>query len=478
MSFRLPPPSSQPSPEALSPPSQAGPSERPASTTHEPTGAMRPRSSTGPSSAVQRSPLLAPAAPGSLPRERSVGEFPAQLLEVVLRECRALHLSVFSDPPPSIESLSANDLSLLETTLTRRFLLGPHNPNPATMSARARDAVRAWTMVQYARLRCPGSSAGHASLHPEHVKAVNAFLQILHPSTELPTNARTHLTVAFNQQCGEGRIPPHVNAMVEALGIETLAAQGYRLDARTGAIATAAEMLATHVLGLSSTPRARIGNLPDSEQYQRIKSMTPAERTVLESNLESRFMTQAGQPPLEDTLRAVEAWLTTQQVRLRIHSEASVQRHAQAQGSSPVTGLRMAAASLGAARWPSEFSRFHSEHESSNRPEYAIALNNFLRLLRPSSPLPPDVRQRIADRLTHHAEIEGTLSAPVVEVMRQQGPHALAAANWRLDAVNNVFSPPVVAIGPYESAYWWALPAPYMPANLTSTDQPGPDLRG
>ena len=309
----------------------------------------------------------------------------------------------------------------------------------------------------------------------EHAEAVNDFLQVLHPATGLPQNLHTHLLVAFNHQIREGRIPPQVNAVVTAQGIETLAEQGYRLDSRTGAFAPAGELLLSHVLSLSSTPRSRIGKLPDSEQYRHIRSMTPDERILLEGSLASRFMNQAGPAPSESALQALDAWLTTQQVRLRVHSEASIQRHAQAL-RHPVIGLRMAAAGLGAARWPRELSRFHSEHESSNRPEYAIALNNFLRMLRPSNRLLPDLQQRIAERLTHHAEVEGTLSAPVVEAIRQHGPYALAAADWRLDAINGIFSAPLVVIAPEESVYWWAQPAPHTPASPIGTGQPSPGI--
>jgi hypothetical protein len=452
-------------------------------------------------SAVQRSPRGTPASsaapPGNPQRERPVHAFPAQRLEEVLRECRAPARPLVADPPPSIERLSADELSLLEGTLRPRLMHDPHAAGPANLSPETRNAAHAWVQVQSARLRRPGN-AHDASLRTEHVDALNDFLQILHPSTPLPLVLRRHLVIAFNRHRTEEWMPPPVHDLVEAQGIETLAAGGYWLDGRNGAFQPVAgispwpalqepqpplapaglldELALNHVLELSSAPRSRIGKLPDSEQYRHIKSMTPAERTFLESSLETRFMNHKGQVSPEDALRAVDAWLTTQQVRLRIHSEASIQHHAQAL-RSPVIGLRMAAAGLGAARWPSEFSRFHSEHESSKRPEYASALNNFLRLLQPSSLLSADLRQRIADRLTHHAEVEATLSAPVVEAMRQQGPHVLAAANWRLDAANNVFSPhPVVVIAPEKSVYWWAIPTPHTPASPLSTGQPGPDL--
>jgi hypothetical protein len=303
------------------------------------------------------------------------------------------------------------------------------------------------------------------------VDALNDFLQILHPSMPLHPRLRMHLVIAFNRQRTEGRMPPLARDLLQARGIETLAAEGYRLDGRNGAF----QPMLNHVLELSSAPRSRIGRLPDSEQYRHIKSMIPAERTFLESSLETRFMNHAGQAPPEDALRAVDAWLTTQQVRLRVHSEASIQRHAQALGSSSVIGPGMAAAGPDADR-AREVSRFHSEHASSDRPEYAIALNNFLRLLHPDNPLPTDLRQRIAERLTHHANVEGTLSAPVVGAMRQQDPHALAAAGWWLYTATNEFLPALLAVGPRKSNLWWALPTPHTPASPLSTGQPSPGI--
>lgn len=350
----------------------------------------------------------------------------------------------------------------------------PDNPGPADPSPEAREAARAWVMVQSARLCRPASPAHDAAIRPEHADALNDFLQILHPSMDLPLSLRTHLMVAFDHQVSQGRIPPQVDALVATLGIGTLAEQGYRLDGHTGDFAPAAEQALSRVLNLSSTPRSRVGKLPDSEQYRYIKSMTPGERTSLEDSLASLFMNQAGPASLEGARRALDTWLTVQQVRLRVHSEASLQRHAQAM-RSPVTGLRMAAAVLGAAPWPHELSRFHSEHECSDRPEYATALGNFLRLLQHSSPLHPDLKHHVAARLTQHAEIEGTLSAPVVEALRQRGPYALADASWRLDPVNNIFAPPVVAIAPQECVYWWAIPTPHTPSP-TGSGLPGPGL--
>lgn len=479
MCFRLPRTSSPQFPDAQSSTRQGESVQRQAFTANEPTGPLRTRNSIGPMSPGRRSPprgRAAPATPGNPQQERAVHEFPAQRLEEVLSECRLPSRPFVSDPPPSIERLSADELRLLEGTLRRRFVHGPDNPGPAHLSQEASEAVRAWARVQSARLRRPGSHVHGASLRTEHVDALNDFLQIFHPSMRLPSSVHDHLMIAFNHQRTGGRIPPQVEATVEALGLLSLAKQGYRLDGRTGAFAPAGQLLSDRVLGLSSASRPRTGKLPDSEQYQRIKWMSPEERTLLEDNLETQLMNQAGPGASDNTLRVLDAWLTTQQVRLRIHSEASIQRHAQALQSSPAIGPRMAAAGLAADR-SREVSRFHSEHESSDRPEYAIALNNFLRLLHPSTPLPPDLKHRVAERLNHHAEVEGTLSATVVEAMRQPGLPALIAANWQLDRADNVFSPhPVMVIGPGKPMYRWAIPAPHTPAGPISTDQPRPGL--
>lgn len=465
MSFRLPPTSLPQLAEAQSPSGQGEPSQRPAVAAHEPTGPLRPRGSTGPASPVRHLPPVLPATPATYgdPRlERSVHEFPAQRLEEVLSDCRQLFRPLVSDPPPSIERLSAAELRLLEGALRRRFMHGLHTPGPDHQRQEAHQAVRAWAVVQSARLRRPGSHAHGVPLRAEHVDALNDFLQIFHPSMQLPPSVRDHLMIAVKHQRMAGRMPPQVDAAMEAPGILALAKQGYRLDGRTGAFAPAGELLSDHVLALSSASRPRTGKLPDSEQYQHIKWMNPEERTLLEDTLERRLMNHAGPAPSDNALRVLEAWLTTQQVRLRVHSEASIHRHAQALQAlqAPITGPGMAAAELDTGR-SREVSRFHSEPESSDRPEYATALNNFLRLLHPSNPLPSELKQRIADRMTHHAEVEGTLSAPVVEAMRQPGLRTLIAGHWQLDPANNVFSPhPVTVIGPGESVYWRAMPAP------------------
>lgn len=471
-----------------SPPQE--PIQRPATRAHGPTGVLPRRSSTGPAQPLRHSPPGASAAPasgGNPSRQGRVQEFPARRLAAVMRECRALPNPLVVSMPAGIAGLSVEELRLLEHALRRRLLHGLRDPAQHHPSQDARDALRAWLMVQAARLHRPGSAAQDAALCPAHAAAFNDFLELLHPSAGLPPAWRNHVTTAFNfHDQRTRRLPPQLDGLLADPGIMTLAEQGYRLDGRTGTFVQAEAGWPIGpdaaggpdpdlVLRLPSTPRPRRGKLPDSEQYRHIKSMTPGERAMLESSLETRFMQQDGPAPSDDAQRALEAWLTTQQVRLRVHSDASLQRHAQAL-RSPLTGLEAAAAALGLRPQPGEFLRFHSEHESVDRPEYAIAVNNFLRILKPSPnpSLHPVLAQRVTERLIHHAEVEGTLSAPVLEALRQQGPHALAAANWRLDGSNNVFSPgPVVFTAPRLAAYWLATPAPLAPAGSTG---PGPGM--
>jgi hypothetical protein len=398
---------------------------------------------------VQRLPPPTPATHGNLQRERSVQEFPAPQLEEVLRECRALPHPVFSAPPPGIERLSVDDLRRLEGTLRRRFMHGGQNPDAPALSQETREAAQAWGMVQAVRMRRPRSNAHDASLRAERADALNDFLQILHPSMGLPPSLRMHLMVAFNHQATEGTIPPQVEAAVEAQGIEALAAQGYRLDGRTGAFAPASERLSNHVLGLSSTPLPGTGRLAESEQHRYIKSMTPEERTLLEASLEGRFLNPGDPLPPETLHGALTAWLTLQEARLRVHSEASIHQRAQAPQSA-------------------------GGHEPPSRHEQAIAINNFLRLLHPSSPLPADLQQRIAEHLSHLAESDGTLPTAVVAAIGRQGPQALAAADWRFNPADNVFSPPpFVLIAPKKAAYWLATPAPFAPAGPAGPLQAG-----
>lgn len=96
--------------------------------------------------------------------------------------------------------------------------------------------------------------------------------------------------------------------------------------------------------------------------------------------------------------------------------------------------VKQVAARLTGGQAQSENARFHGEHESVNRPEYTTAVNNFMRLLHASASIHPDPKQRIAERFIEHAEKEGTLSAPVLEVLNHtRGPESMAAAEWRLD---------------------------------------------
>jgi len=397
-------------------------------------------------------PLQPPATHGNPWREGPVHEFPAQRLQEVLRECRALSHPVFAYPPPSIARLSNQELSLLEGTLRRRLMHALHSPDQPNLSPEARQAAQAWGMVQAARLCRPGSNAHDAALPAERVDALNDFLQVLHPSMGLPPTLRRHLMVAFNHQMTNGRIPPQVDAAVQAHGIETLVVQGYRLDGRTGAFISAGERLTNHVLGLSGAPFPGTGRLPESEQHQHIESMTPEQRSLLETSLEARLLNQAHPLSPETSHAALTAWLTLQQARLRVHSEAPIPQRPQAPRSP-------------------------REHEPPSRHEPAIALNNFMRLLHPSSPLPADLKQRVAEHLIHLAQTDGALPAPAVAAMRQQSPQALAAANWRFNAADHAFSPPPIAvIAPRNIASWLAQPTPFAPTGSTGSAQPGPGI--
>jgi hypothetical protein len=103
----------------------------------------------------------------------------------------------------------------------------------------------------------------------------------------------------------------------------------------------------------------------------------------------------------ETARRALEGWLTAQQVRLRVHSKESLKQHAKVLLLHPFgNAAKVVKAKLGGSQSQSqiqsEFSRFHSEHESAKRPEYATALNNFMRVLHPDSPLSPELKEYAA----------------------------------------------------------------------------------
>jgi hypothetical protein len=187
------------------------------------------------------------------------------------------------------------------------------------------------------------------------------------------------------------------------------------------------------------------------------------------------FMASAGSTPPETVRKALDTWLTAQQVRLRVHSEASLKHHAKALRSIGNAAKVMMKATVGTSRGQSEFSRFHSEHESAMRPEYAIALNNFLRVLPPSSRLSPELKAHVAARLMYHAETERTISDQVLGELKGYGPLSLAAEGWRLDPRSNVFAPPharparVIGLGdPGNSpATHVAIPRPFRHTPLT-----------
>ena len=340
------------------------------------------------------------------------------------------------------------------------------------------------------------NSAHSARTRPEYAEALNNLLRYLDPSLSLHPSLRVQVESAFNHHRVAGRISQRVIDMVENLGLATLARERYSLNPTTGNFKSEAQRAAAlrgerftppperpaenrperasaqpelhlnahealwmnDILGFSSKPRSRIGKLPDSDQYQRIKSMLPQERDMLERGLEALFMNQGDRPVSTAAENALEAWLTTQQVRLRVHSEASTTHHEQATRQLGA-GVKLMAAKFTGAQAQSENARFHSEHESANRPEYATAVNNFLRLLHPSTPIHPTLRDRIAKRFILHAEKEGTISAPVLEVMKRVGsPKNMAAAAWRLDPRTDAFSAPTVFV---ENMNVMAVPTPF-----------------
>lgn len=359
-----------------------------------------------------------------------------------------------------------------------------------------------------AYLRASLGNEHSARVRPEYANALNNFLRVLEPNRTLHPVLHSQVVAAFNNHRLEGRISPQVAALVDAHGIEALAEQGYELS-RTGKFrsrderwsrtpprtpehamvprpsgegsSSAAsrpepvqqppalrlnpqgELWMNRTLGLSTVARARTGKLPDSEQYQHIKSMPANDRALMEATLESLFMAPVGTTPPATARSALEAWLTAQQVRLRVHSEASLKQHAKVLHSFG-HAAKVMKAKLGGSQGQSEFSRFHSEHESAKRPEYAIALNNFLRVLHPNSPLSPELKEYVAGRLMYHAETEGTISDQVLGELQHYGPHRLAADGWHLDPLSNEFSPPpqpiLTALGLDGTPIGLAVPSP------------------
>jgi hypothetical protein len=359
--------------------------------------------------------------------------------------------------------------------------------------------------------RAPYINAHDAGTRPEYAEALNNFLRCFDPSLRLHPTLRAQVEVAFNHQMEMGRISPQVFARVDESGLETLARERYRLDPTTGhfkpeaqgvaeqrgggfmrtperepmpspsgavsrrpagprpeaaqaepelRLTAQGELWMNQILGFSRELRSRPGKLKVSDQYQRIKSMPPEERNLLEPFLEALFTKQGHGPVSPAAEGALDAWLTTQRVRLRVHSEASIKRHESATRHLGA-GVRLVAAKLTGAQAQSENARFHSEHESANRPEYATAVNNFLRLLHPSVPIDPALKERIAARFIEHAEKEGTISAPVLEMMKCLGGlKNMAEAKWRLDPETNALSAPACIV---EGGNQVAIPTPFMP---------------
>ena len=426
-------------------------------------------------------------------------------------------------PPMALEAMQAwlmvqsarlrhIDPTIVERTATPEFLYNFLNTSSSIDHGQRVDMAQV-RQEAHAHIRASLDNTHPTRIRPEYANALNNFLRVLEPNRPLHPVLHSQVVAAFNNHRLEGRISPQVAALVDAHGIEALAEQGYELS-RTGKFrsrderwgrtpprtpehamvprpsgegsSSAAsrpepvqqppalrlnpqgELWMNRTLGLSTVARARTGKLPDSEQYQHIKSMPANDRAFLEATLESLFMPPVGTTPAATAWSALEGWLTAQQVRLRVHSKASLKQHAKMLLlHSFGNAAKVVKAKLGGSQSQSqsEFSRFHSEHESANRPEYAIALNNFLRVLHPNSPLSPELKEHVAGRLMYHAETEGTISDQVLGELKGYGPLRLAAEGWKLDPLSNDFSPPPqpvrTAIGHDDKPISLAVPSPF-----------------
>jgi hypothetical protein len=176
-----------------------------------------------------------------------------------------------------------------------------------------------------------------------------------------------------------------------------------------------------------------------SDPPRSIMRMSADERTSLADTLAAKFTHDRGGRGAVNPAEAMLAWLMVQSARLRTLSpqaNASVMEntlHGLAAAGFPArmnfTDPRAQPARL-AAEAP-----FKNAHDASVRPEYAAALNDLLKHLKPNpfAPLHPTLLRQIEDVFNHQRTTEKRISPQVDAMVERHGLETLAREGYRLN---------------------------------------------
>lgn len=180
-----------------------------------------------------------------------------------------------------------------------------------------------------------------------------------------------------------------------------------------------------------------------------VKRLKASERSLLEDILADKFSGNprdlgAAVPPDEATRCAMHAWLMVQSARLRRFSRSAnaliiqdTNNRLEAAGFSMRDCINLGHPRTLPARLAAE-APFKNAHDASTRPEYAAALNNFLKYLNPSEPLHPTLRGMVAEAF-NQMRSEGRISPGFEHEVSQKGIEALVREKYRLNEANGNF---------------------------------------
>jgi C-terminal novel E3 ligase, LRR-interacting len=181
---------------------------------------------------------------------------------------------------------------------------------------------------------------------------------------------------------------------------------------------------------LSAKREKRLFKKSASQQYLYAKGLTPQQRTDLEEAL--AFTIRSGSD--EEARQAMTMWLSVQQARLRTHSQPQRLQYEAEQYRNiavPLTTIVGAPAAL-----PLLYSTRNRYYASAERPEYATAFNNFMKMI-DDPQVSEDLRNVAASRLAYHARREGTIASVERLLLRAGGPAGLAEEGYRVDTDEN-----------------------------------------
>lgn len=162
-------------------------------------------------------------------------------------------------------------------------------------------------------------------------------------------------------------------------------------------------------------------------------------RDALEDILSTRFTPAPHGRDVAHQENAMFAWLMVQSARLRVLSPTAMSCirdnaliQLEGRGFSPDARLNFSGPSAQQARLAAE-APYRNAHDASARPEYATALNNFLKYLNPLEPLHPRVRGQVKAAFNHQRTTERRISPQVEAMVARHGIETLAREGYRID---------------------------------------------